>query len=207
MNTTALKKEPSEQQRQRILDTFVKLVKVDGLRAVSMMSLAKTLGISTKTLYKHFSGKTELIQAVVELNDARFNENRARRILTGENAHQRILSASIEWFELRSGLGDWFWHELQRDYSSVYSLFEQRLETFLESSAAILRPQICAELNADYAMSILWKAINEVPSHEECQKFGLSRKDALTQSIDIWARGSLKMYQVDRRNGLGEDFL
>ena len=132
MNATAAKQEKFGQQRQQILDTFIKMLKADGLRAVSMLSLAKNMGISTKTLYRHFSTKTMLIQAVVELNDKRFNENRMRRMMRGENAHQRIVSASIEWFELRNELGERYWHELQRDYPEVFTLYEQRLESFLE---------------------------------------------------------------------------
>lgn len=195
MNATAPKQEQFEQQRLHILDAFIRMVKVDGLRAVSMLSLATNLGISTKTLYRHFSSKSELIMAVLLLNDARFNENRTRRILSGETQHQRIVAASLEWFELRNELGEWFWHELQRDYPDVYALFEQNLKSFLDRAAALLRPEIRAELNADYAMTLLWKAINEVPTYEECEKLGLSRKDALVQAIDIWARGSLKMYE------------
>ena len=195
MNATAAKQDQFELQRQQILDTFIRLVKVDGLRAVSMLSLSKELGISTKTLYRHFSTKSEMIQAVVELNDQRFHENRTRRILAGENLHQRIISASLQWFELRSELGDAFWHELQRDYIEIHALFEERLQTFLDQSAAILKPEIREALNKDHALLILWKAINDVPSYEECEKLGLTRRDALTQAIDIWAHGSLKMYQ------------
>jgi AcrR family transcriptional regulator len=160
-----------------------------------MLSLASELGISTKTLYKHFPTKADLIQAVVELNDLRFNESRTRRIMTGLDMHQRMVSGALEWFELRSELGEMFWHELQRDYIEVYTLFEQRLQFFLEQSVAILKPEICDGLNKDYALSLLWKQINDVPSYEECEKFGLTRKDALVQAIDIWARGCLKMYQ------------
>lgn len=199
MNATALRHEQFEQQRLQILDTFIKMVKVDGLRAVSMLSLAKNLGISTKTLYRHFSAKSELIQAVVVLNDMRFNENRTRRILSGQNQHQRIVAASLEWFELRNELGEWFWHELERDYADVYALFEQNLKSFLDRAADLLRPEIRTGLNADYAMAFLWKAINEVPTYEECEKMGLTRNEALVQSIDIWARGSLKMYESESK--------
>lgn len=191
------KQDQFEQQRLQILDTFTKMVKADGLRAVSMLSLATKLGISTKTLYRHFSSKAELIQAVVVLNDIRFNEVRTRLIIAGENAHQRIVHGSLEWFELRNELGATFWHEIQRDYVEVHKLIEQRLEAFLERSRALLRPEIRAGLNEDFALTVLWKAINEVPSYQECEKLGLTRKQALVQSIDIWARGTLKMYQQE----------
>jgi len=192
---TATAHERVDHQRQQILDTFQNLIKVDGLRAVSMLRLAKALAISTKTLYRHFSTKTELIQAIVEANDQRFNENRMRRIMSGENAHQRILAASLEWFDLRNELGERFWHELQRDYSEVHALYEQRLQVFLERSVEILKPEIRESLNKDYALAVLWKAINDIPTYEECEKYGMTRQDALIQSINIWAQGSLKIYQ------------
>jgi AcrR family transcriptional regulator len=195
MATTAVKQDQVARQRQQVLDAFIRLVKVDGLRAVSMLSLATKLGISTKTLYRHFASKSELIQAVVESNDARFREYRAQWLRAGIDAHQRILLGALGWLKLRDGLGDGFWHELQRDHVEVYALFEQRLATFLELGREILRPEIRDGLNADHALHLLWKAISDVPSYAECEKLGLTRKEALAQSIDIWARGSLKMYQ------------
>lgn len=195
MEATAPKQEQVARQRQHILDTFIRLVKVEGLRAVSMLSLATKLGISTKTLYRHFASKSELILAVVESNDTRFNEYRAQWLMAGVDAHQRILLGALEWLELRDGLGDVFWHELQRDHVEVYALYEQRLATFLERGRETLRPEIRDGLNADHALYLLWKAINDVPTYADCEKLGLTRKEALAQSIDIWARGSLKMYQ------------
>ena len=195
IEATPPKHEHLERQRQQILDTFIQLVKVEGMRAVSMLSLATKLGISTKTLYRHFSTKSDLIQAVVVANDARFNEYRAEWLLTGVDAHQRILLGALAWLELREGLGDGFWHELQRDHVEVYRLYEERLAVFLERGREILRPEIRDGLNADHALYLLWKSINDVPGYADCEKMGLTRKEALTQSIDIWARGSLKRYQ------------
>lgn len=196
MNATAPKHEQLERQRQQILDTFIQQVKVEGLRAVSMLSIATRLGISTKTLYRHFSTKSELIQAVVEANDARFNAYRDQWLMAGIDAHQRILLGSLAWLEVRDGLGDGFWHELQRDHVEVYALYEERLAVFLERGREILHPEIRAGLNADHALHLLWRSINDVPGYADCEKLGLTRKEALTQSIDIWARGSLKMYQT-----------
>lgn len=194
MEATALKQGQAERQRRHILDTFIRLVKVEGLRSVSMLSLATTLGISTKTLYRHFPSKSELIQAVVEANDARFNEYRNQWLDTGMDAHQRILLGALAWLEVREGLSEQFWHELERDHVEVHKLFEQRLASFLERSRELLRPEIRAELNAEHALLLLWRTINEIPQHAACEKLGLTRKQALTQAIDIWARGSLKRY-------------
>lgn len=192
MNATDPKHEQLARQRQQILDTFLQLVKVEGLRAVSMLSLATKLGISTKTLYKHFSTKSELIEAVVMANDARFNAYRSGWLLAGVDTHQRILLGALAWQELRDGLGDGFWRELQRDHAEVYRLYVERLAVFLEQGRETLRPEIRDGLNADHALYLLWKSINEVPGYADCEQMGLTRKEALTQSIAIWARGSLR---------------
>ena len=195
MNATATRQDQVQRQRQHILDTFIRLVKVEGLRSVSMLSLATKLGISTKTLYQHFPSKSALLQAAVEANDARFHRYRDDWLAVGVDAHQRILLGALAWMELRDGLGDAFWHELKRDHTDVYAMYEQRLAMFLEQGRQTLQPEIRDGLNADFALRILWKTINDVPSYEECEGLGLSRKEALTQSIAIWARGSLKAYQ------------
>lgn len=184
-----------EQQRTRILKTFSHQIKTEGLRAVSMANLAKSLAISTKTLYKHFPTKSDLINTVVNEKSDEANRQRSRRIMQGMNPHQRIEIATLEWFEQRNELGEQFLHELHRDFPESFCLYEKHVASFVARSAKVLKPEIRKGLNKDYALSVLWKAINQIPSLEECEELGIKRKQALSQTIDIWAHGSLKMYQ------------
>lgn len=190
------KRRQFEQQQKLILETFAQQIKTKGLRAVSMANLAKGLGISTKTLYKHFPTKSALIDTVINEKSNEANRGRSRRIMQGMNAHQRIEIATLEWFEQRSELGERFLDELARDFPESFNLYQQHLTSFIARSAKVLKPEIRKELNKDYALSVLWEAINQTPSSEDCKKFGLEREQALSQTIDIWAQGSLKTYQT-----------
>lgn len=50
----------------RILDAALELVDEQGADALSMRSLAQRLGSGTATLYRHFSGRSELVALVVD---------------------------------------------------------------------------------------------------------------------------------------------
>src|ERR1700710_538120 len=52
--------------RTRIITEARRHFLAHGFRGVTMDDLAAELGMSKKTLYAHFSGKSELLQAVVE---------------------------------------------------------------------------------------------------------------------------------------------
>lgn len=52
--------------RQRIIDTALLIVDEDGPGALSLRTLAARLSSSTSTLYRHVSGRSELIELVVD---------------------------------------------------------------------------------------------------------------------------------------------
>jgi len=52
--------------RQRIVETARAHFFGHGFRSVTMEDLAEELGISKKTLYAHFAGKRQLLQAVLD---------------------------------------------------------------------------------------------------------------------------------------------
>lgn len=194
MGAVQLKEEKLLQQREQVLEAFARLVRENGLRATSMAGLAKNLGVSTKTLYKHFPGKAVLLQAVIQEKMDEFNQRRVNLILQGENLHRRIEMQALEWLELQRKLGEQFIHEVARDFPEVYRLYQSNMNSFLARSRDTLKSEIRADLNNDYTSKLLWDAINQVPPAEQCEAFGMTRKQVLLQTIDIWARGSLKMY-------------
>lgn len=58
--------EKSEAQRRMILDMADSLFRRHGLRRVTMDELARAMRISKKTLYAHFAGKEDIVQACVD---------------------------------------------------------------------------------------------------------------------------------------------
>jgi AcrR family transcriptional regulator len=63
--------------RQRILDAAIDLIGQGGIRAATPAAVAERAGASKMSLYRHFAGKDELLDAALRENDARIR----RRVL------------------------------------------------------------------------------------------------------------------------------
>ena len=57
---------PSELSRARVVHAAIRLADADGIEAVSMRVLAARLGVATMALYRHVSGKDDLVEAMVD---------------------------------------------------------------------------------------------------------------------------------------------
>src|SRR2546426_8507248 len=64
-NKSRPRNQKSDSNRQRIVDAARAHFFSHGFRSVTMDDLAGELGISKKTLYAHFPGKIDLLQAVL----------------------------------------------------------------------------------------------------------------------------------------------
>src|SRR5437762_8773781 len=64
-NKSQSRNQKNDSDRQRIVDAARAHFFSHGFRSVTMDDLAKELGISKKTLYAHFPGKVDLLEAVL----------------------------------------------------------------------------------------------------------------------------------------------
>lgn len=92
------------EKRTHYIEKSLKLFLKQGVKYVTMADVAKQLNVSTKTIYKIFEDKTDLLKACLQI-DQSIIENTYQRILQIENP----LEASIE-----------FYHELSKRLSSVH---------------------------------------------------------------------------------------
>ncbi|EOM77692.1 TetR/AcrR family transcriptional regulator [Rhodococcus rhodnii] len=63
---------PARVSRRQIVDAGVAIADADGLDAVSMRSVAKSLGVGAMTLYSHVPGRAELVDAMIDAAYADF---------------------------------------------------------------------------------------------------------------------------------------
>jgi len=176
----------------RILKAFETQAFANGPKSVVMTQLATELGMSTKTLYRYFPNKTEMVVAIVEDWRDSMEEHRNTRIKKNQNAAERITEAILEWFNLNNRICDAFWPQVERDYPDAYVIFEQNRLAFLQTSRENLLPEIRKDLQPDIALLSLLTIINNMPNAEVCNEFNITRKDALIQTVDVWTKGALK---------------
>jgi len=68
-------KAKTEIRQGQIAQAALKLLAVRGWRRVSLAAIAKTVGIVPSDVYRHFTGKDQVLDAVLDLVDLRFQTN------------------------------------------------------------------------------------------------------------------------------------
>ena len=83
-------------RRQQILDTAAELFAERGFHGVSVHDIGAACGISGPALYKHFSGKDELLSAsLTDISETLLKEGSARA--AAAESPSEALDALIEW--------------------------------------------------------------------------------------------------------------
>lgn len=191
--TSQPQKPTKPEQHAHILGVFEEMSRTHGPRSVVMGELAKTLGMSTKTLYKTFPKKKHLVAALLEKWAAELLENQSKRISDGLVPQKRIEIAAIEWLEQTSQFSEVFWKQLERDFPDAYAIYEKERREFLSRSRSNLSNSIREGLNPDLALSNLLAIIGNTSNPHLCDKLNMTRKDAMIQAVSLWAKGALKI--------------
>lgn len=187
------KKPAKPEQHAHILSAFEEMSRTHGPRSVVMGELAKTLGMSTKTLYKSFPKKKQLVAALMEKWSAELLANQSQRISEGMVPQKRIEVAAVEWLEQTSQFSEVFWSQLERDFPDAYAIYEKERREFLNRARTNLANSICDDLNPDLALSNLLAIIGNSSNPHLCDRLNLTRKDAMIQAVELWAKGALKV--------------
>ena len=188
------KNEERARQNAHILSVFEEMSRTHGPRSVVMGELAKTLGMSTKTLYKNFPKKKHLVSALMEKWSAELLDKQNNRINQGMTPKDRITDASVDWLNQTSQFSEIFWAQLERDFPDAFKVYEEGRRVFFDRSRKNLTNSIREELNADLALSNLLAVIANSTNQKLCTQLNITRKDAVVDAVDLWAKGALKEY-------------
>ncbi|NIQ01450.1 MAG: TetR family transcriptional regulator, partial [Nitrospinaceae bacterium] len=63
----AAERRGSESRKDQILQAALGLVATQGLQGLNMAALARRVGLVPSALYRHFKGRDEILDAVIEL--------------------------------------------------------------------------------------------------------------------------------------------
>jgi len=102
-----------------------------GFKNVTMDDVARSMGISKKTLYEHFTDKDELVLAAVQLM---LNENQQltdEAFKAAKNAVDEIIKILIIMEQMVRGLNLVCYHDLQRYYPEAYQYLQSHKESYL----------------------------------------------------------------------------
>jgi len=178
--------------RQRILEAFERQARVVGPRGVIISELVGELGISSKTLYRHFDNKGHIVCELMTTWSDHWFALQQRGLSDGHGAKQRIETIAVNWVEHMGRFSEQFWGQLERDFPEAFLIYQQQYQTFLDRSRQNLAGVVREDLNSDLALSTLMNMINHAIDSQLCDQLNLTRKNALLQVIDLWAQGAFR---------------
>ncbi len=177
--------------QKRILKAFEAMASTVGPKGVVMADLVQKLGISTRTLYRCFPNKSQLVTELIHSwSDEQFDRQQ-HRLGSRMTPRDRIHEAATQWFEHYGQFSDVFWQQLERDFPRAHQVYQQQYSEFLERSRQNLTPYVKPELNPDLVLSGLMVLLDHARNEGLCQELNITRRDALEQMIDVWADGAL----------------
>ena len=184
-----------ELMREKIIKRAEERFFKDGYRKVTMDEIASDLGISKKTLYKYFSGKESIAEAVIEkmhLHIVSFLEEFNKNIHDPvERFEQVTLAASRKLSEI----GNLFLDDIKRDLPNLWQELEEfREQKILHHIGGILEEGkrlglIRTDIDTKVATLVYLGAIKTVMQPDVLKKAGFSIDDAFANIRTIFLKG------------------
>jgi AcrR family transcriptional regulator len=197
------KKAPPRNQKnefgqQRIVEAARAHFFCHGFRSVTMDELAEELGISKKTLYAHFPGKIELLEAVLADKFAGV-EAKLNGII---HAHPHDFSAALH--ELLANMQREldeikppFVRDMRQKAPHVFKVIERRRAALIErffgklfiegQRAGMVRKDVPAKLTIEILLAIVQAIMNPVKMEE----LGMTPKEGFAGILKIILEGAL----------------
>lgn len=127
--------------KDRLVSTAMQEFMQYGFSRISMDDLAVKLGMSKKTLYKHFPSKEELVRGVLELRKQRIGEL-MKFIETKVPKHafgEKIIQVSQKVAEILSEIQPYVLYDLKKSFPVIFDEFDTfRKESIVKSFTAAL---------------------------------------------------------------------
>jgi AcrR family transcriptional regulator len=184
--------------RQRIVEAARAHFFSHGFRSVTMDDLAEELGVSKKTIYAHFPGKFDLLEAVLADKfagvEATLKEvTRAHRHDFPVTLHELLAGTQRELDEIKSP----FVRDMRQKAPHVFKVIERRRAALIEryfgklfiegQRAGMVRKDIPAKL----IIEILLAMVQSIMNPPKMEELGMMPKEGFAGIIKIVLEGAL----------------
>jgi AcrR family transcriptional regulator len=194
-SSRGLKRDPN---RQRIVDAARVHFFNHGFRSVTMDDLAEELGISKKTIYAHFPGKFDLLEAVLadKLADVEATLKGVTR------AHPHDFSATLR--DLLAGthreldeIKPPFVRDMRQKAPDVFKLVERRRAALIQRYIGELFVQgqrtgmVRKDVPAKLILEILLAMVQAIMNPSKMEELGMMPKEGYTGILKVVLEGAL----------------
>lgn len=180
---------------RQIVEAFAARAQTVGIRAISMSELARELRVSTKTLYKNFRNKEELVTEMV----VRWERRIHKPISAYDGGLFDILRYWVKvWVENDAQFSTAFWLDLKTDYPQLYQVYVESLYSRMATMKEQVKPFLKDNLNQPFIWSSYFILMTAAAQPKTFEKIGMTREQCVFAAFDFWAEAALDKEKVRR---------
>lgn len=209
-NNTALALNPAQKLSSRIqsdinaeiasqiVDAFARKAKVLGIRSISMGDLASTLRMSTKTLYKYFTNKEELVHELIVRWEARVHKPITAY---GTDNLMDVLRYRVKvWVENDAQFSTAFWLDLKTGYPALYAVYIESLYESMRAMRERLGPYLRDDVDVEFAWACYFTLMTDAARRKTFEKVGMTREQCVFAAFDFWVAAALDQKKLAQAN-------
>jgi AcrR family transcriptional regulator len=198
LNKSRRRNQKSDSSRQRIVEAARAHFFNHGFRSVTMDDLAEELGISKKTLYAHFPGKIDMLEAVLADKFAGIEAKLKQAARAHSHdfpgaLHELLSNTQRELDEIKPP----FVRDMRQKTPHVFKVVERRRAALIEryfgklfvegQRAGMVRKDVPAKL----MIEILLAMIQSIMNPAKMEELGMMPKDGFAGILKIVLEGAL----------------
>jgi AcrR family transcriptional regulator len=181
--------------RQEIIATSLEGFLKKGIRKMTVQKLVAPLGISTKTVYKYFSNKEDLLRECLSVHYSRLLK---QTYLTGDQHPNPAKALENLWknaFQIDFGVNRIFYHDLNHYYPELQDEILKKHGDKIEATIVKLiiegikngyflkdlQPRLIFE-----AMTVIYRSLTR---SNDFRKFRIKPEDLVRQTVHVYLRG------------------
>ncbi|ALO45639.1 TetR/AcrR family transcriptional regulator [Pseudohongiella spirulinae] len=173
----------------RIVEAFARKARVLGIRSISMSDLARSLRMSTKTLYKYFDTKEALVHELIVRWEARVHKPITAY---GTNDLMEILRYRIGvWVENDAQYSTAFWLDLKTGYPELYKVYIDSLYESMRAMREHLSPYLRDDVNVEFAWSCYFTLMTDAARRKTFENVGMTREQSVFAAFDFWVKAAI----------------
>jgi len=196
--TSKIPEDHNARVANQIVDAFARKARVLGIRSISMGGLASSLRMSTKTLYKYFTNKEELVHELIVRWEARVH-----RPITdyGTDDLMEILRYRIKvWVDNDAQYSTAFWLDLKTGYPDLYKVYIDSLYESMRVMRERLTPFLRDTVDVEFAWSCYFTLMTDAARRKTFEKVGMTREQCVFAAFDFWVSAALDPDKLARNS-------
>jgi len=180
--------------REKIIETSLQQFLAHGIRKMTLKKLVLILGVSTKTMYKYFSNKEELLEECLNLHYKDADSGIKELLKDAPNPVAALVSVYSKSMELDFGTTHLFYHDLNYYYPELQDkVMKKYVSGALETITSLIQQGInegyfLSYLKAPIVLETLTAMYASVTRNTIYKNFSMKR-ELVKHTIMIYLRG------------------